>query len=247
MKSSVFTLPAVSVALVAVLTACPGKPNTNSFPSALGQTPTISGTLAPNPGASTLKGQVPVDFNKPFVEVLSSKIDSKGAFSIILPDAAKMSTAITPPAIADDPCNKSLTVSPVDLKGNTLFLEVFDDKNAYIGAASQVKLEMTDTEIKSIGVSYLYLSKDGSFKGTCNSMGPTGVAEYTIDVAGKAGWNTVILTATILKEGKSQLSIKNGAIPSGLTWTFIPAPSSFQATNLFTQAAHQLRQLQLNR
>jgi hypothetical protein len=209
------------------LAACSGNSNpTPPPPLYLGQTVVISGIAADYfGGTGSIKAKTVKDGVSMSVVIASGSIATTGNFSITLPAANALASVLAPFWIDSDACNKTLTVTPANLKGAAVIgssFEVFDQKQNFIGAITRFKQQNSSDYRSTTQVGYLYLDQDGGFRGACPALPGSDDFDLRADVSGKAGWNLVLLEFTSIAGVTPRLKITSSAIPNDLRWTFQP-------------------------
>lgn len=173
----------------------------------------IASTLNPwTRGERTLRGRIVA--NGTLLATAVGTIGQTGILDLRLPDTVPNAAAIfTAPAN----CSSSVILSPADIKGATLTVEVTTANNILSGTLYRATSNIFNgsSQIGSRQIQYLYADKVGTWKGTCVNNGQTRV----IDVTFKQGWNLLTLESV----SPTSFRIATDAVTPVANWRFSPS------------------------
>ncbi len=166
--------------------------------SSLGETPTLTGRIANfeflglDSSSLTVKAMVfSLDGTKS-VELGSSAVSKLGGFSIILSQKQDLANLL----FVQDPnasCNQNVVITPATFKGNSISLELSDQKGNSIRL---LQTKMQDTQgLSSAYAFYFYADTKATMKGTqaADCLGLFESTEpFNVDISLEKGWNAVI-------------------------------------------------------
>lgn len=175
--------------------------------------------------------------------VATAKVDAKGNFTLKLPAAAALKTALKPPAtshVLGDPCKGTLSAAPVAAL-------LFFDLTTYEGGLRLAPLRLGSTNLQLVppGESMallVYASGPTRLTGTAacgfatlytRSEGPYNTVW---DAQLSAGWNVLSARALPSKDNVLQMSVSGTDLAPGATWTQYLGGSGIGAGTAYSMA-----------
>lgn len=192
----------------------PAQPPEAGPPSALGETPTITGQVAYYEelgfaGAPRSLRAV-VASGEEWEEVARGSVSASGEFSITLPTASKMAgRAVAVRDLFGEQCVTGVTVSPPSARLASLALQLMREEGA-IPDPPLLHVQAAGDDWTAMAL-LVYAEGEVSMKGTASSGCQAVTADHTtVDLKLRPGWNSVVV--------RMAGSLKNELPDSSFSW-----------------------------